>query len=89
MMKEIQEKRIENELSLLKESKMPYKLKKINKEEYQIEVSLPSDRLSNENIKKDIIFLIHMLPNFPFNSPQVFCKSPVFLLNIVLLPTHM
>lgn len=76
-MKEIQEKRIENELSLLQESKIPCKFKKIGKEDYLIDVTVPSILLKNDSIKKDINFLIHMLPNFPFTAPQVFCKSPV------------
>ncbi len=76
-MKEIQEKRIENELSILQELNIPCRFKKLNKEEYLIDISVPYTLLSNDNIQKDINFVIHMLPNFPFNPPQVFCKSTV------------
>ncbi len=75
MMKDIKEKRIENELALLQNSSIPSKFKKINKEEYYIDVTLPG--IENETIKSDITFLIHMVPNFPFNQPKVYCKTPV------------
>jgi hypothetical protein len=77
MMRDIQEKRVETELALLQESIIPSKFKKINKEEYYIEVFVPAVLVEHENIKTDINFLIHMLPNFPFSQPRVYCKTQV------------
>ena len=78
-MKDIQEKRIENELNLIKNSAIPSKFKKINKEEYQIEVTLPFKMIESDLITNDIVFLIQMVANFPFNQPKVYCKTPVNL----------
>ncbi len=82
-MKEIQEKRIENEISLTQHSIIPSKFKKINKEEYHIEVSVPYNLIENESVKTDIVFLIHMVPNFPFSQPKVYCKTPVTIIIII------
>ena len=77
MMKEIQDQRVENELAILKGSKFPSKLNQINTDEYKLEVSIPAKFIQNENIQKDVNFVIHMLPNYPLSSPRVYCKSPV------------
>jgi len=74
-MKEIQEKRIENELSILKNSLI--NIKKVNKEEYFIDVTLPHKIVDSQSVTTDINFLIHMVANFPFNQPRVYCKTPV------------
>jgi len=77
-MKEIQEKRIESELANLKKSNVQYKSKKLNKDEYLIDVIIPENIFENENIKREISLQIQMLPNFPINAPRVFFRSPVF-----------
>lgn len=76
-MKDIQEKRVENEVSLLEHSLIPTKVKKINKDEYYIEVFVPFKQIAVGSITLDINFAIHMVPNFPFNQPKVYCKTPV------------
>lgn len=76
-MKEIQEKRLESELTLLSSAILPTKYKKINKEEYLVETQVPANLA--ENVNNDITFIIQMGPNFPFNQPRVFCKTPVII----------
>lgn len=83
MMKDIQEKRIENELNLVKSLNYPHKIKKQNKDEYYIDIAFPSSEFNSEFIQNDISFLIHILPNFPFSQPRVFCKTHVrYLIDI-------
>jgi ubiquitin-protein ligase len=76
-MKDLQDKRIENELSLMQNSSIPSKFKKINKDEYNIEVTVPYKMIESELATNDIVFLIHVISNFPLNQPKVFCKTPV------------
>lgn len=74
-MKDIQEKRIEKELQLLGESPYFYRIsKKISKDEMFIELvyNHPFDEEAQA-----IIFVIHLVSNYPFNTPRVFCKSAV------------
>ena len=74
-MKEIQEKRIEKEILQLEENKYYYRTtKKISKEEYYFELSYTHP---DENNTESIIFILHLCPNFPFNSPKLYCKSSV------------
>ena len=78
-MKDIQEKRIEKELSLLENCPYFYRIsKKISKEEMFIELIYkhPFDEQA-----ANIIFVIHLVSNYPFNTPRVFCKSPVSWVN--------
>lgn len=81
MMKDIQEKRIENELSLIQESPIPNKFKKIDRDEYQIDVKIPTNKIEElkdeKNYEQEIRFIILMGPNYPFNQPKVYCKSEV------------
>lgn len=75
-MKEIQEKRIEKELFLLQETKFYDKVfKKVSKDEMFIE--LVYDNPDVNKTSDSISFILHMGPNYPFNSPQVFCKTGV------------
>jgi ubiquitin-protein ligase len=82
MMKEIQDKRLERgnkkitqEIALLEESTYPVKQKKIAKGEYHIEVEIKVNIQELED--KKITFLIHIVSNFPFNPPKVYCKTGV------------
>lgn len=79
-MKDIQEKRIEKELSLLENSPFFYRIsKKISKEEMFIELVY---KHPFEEEAPSIIFVVHLVANYPFNTPRVFCKSPVSLVKI-------
>lgn len=71
-MKEIQEKRIENEVNQLQENPFFYRIiKKISFEEMMIELKYTHP----EEGKDDIFFILHMLPNYPFVPPRLYCKS--------------
>ncbi len=88
MMREIQDKRIETELSRLASSKIPTKNKKLNKDEYYIEVRVPckEEKIIKEYKCIEILFVIHVGHNFPINPPKVYCRTPVKIyLKIVLL----
>lgn len=75
-MKEIQEKRIEKELFLLQETKYFNKIfKKVSKDELFIELSYENPDTAKTT--DTISFILHMGPNYPFNCPQVFCKTGV------------
>lgn len=84
-MKDIQEKRIEKELQLLEESPYFYRVsKKVSKEEMYIELvyAHPFDEEA-----PGIIFVLHLVANYPFNTPRVFCKSPVsiqYCINLII-----
>lgn len=77
MMKDIQEKRLENELALLQESIIPSKFRRLKNDEYYIDVMLPKEMVDSSGVVMDIGFLIHIVSNFPFNQPKVYCKTPV------------
>jgi len=89
-MKEIQEKRIESEIQSLQSNQFFNKIsKKVSYEEMMIDLKYLLNKESNTVLtesqadtisgKKDtieeILFSIHILPNFPFSSPRVYCKS--------------
>jgi ubiquitin-protein ligase len=79
-MKDIQEKRIEKELYLLENCPYFYRIsKKINKEEMYIDLIYNTTEEEEQEKQKPIIFVIHLVANYPFNTPRVFCKSPVSL----------
>lgn len=74
-MKEIQEKRIEKEISLIEQSQYFYRVaKKISKDEYYFEFKF---NYPDEINKEEIIFILHMCNNYPFNPPKLYCKSAV------------
>lgn len=79
MMKEIQEKRIENELKSIinNDNEINCTYKKIAKDEYYIEITVPRKLIEDSNMHSDVSFLIHMVPNFPFNQPRVYCRTSV------------
>ena len=54
--------------------------KRINDEEYLLNINIKKDFLTskNEKIKKinnDILFVLHLTPNFPINPPKLFCLT--------------
>ena len=74
-MKDIQEKRIEKELELLESSPYFYRIsKKVSKEEMYIELIYQHPY---ETVAPSIIFVVHLVANYPFNNPRIFCKSQV------------
>ena len=79
MMKNIQEKRIENELSLIKNLQPSYKIqiKKLNKEEYYITVTISNTLVEHLETSEDINVLIHLGVNFPINPPIVYLTTAV------------
>jgi hypothetical protein len=77
MMKNIQEKRIENELTLIKNLSINPHIKKINKEEYYITVTIPNAMIDHIEIPDDVNVVIHIGANFPLNSPKVYIKTTV------------
>lgn len=88
-MKEIQEKRIESELSALQSNQFFSKIsKKVSYEEMMIDLKYLFDKQTNKVLTEtegditgktesleEVVFSIHILPNFPFSSPRVYCKS--------------
>ena len=73
-MKDIQEKRLEKEISNLESSPYFYRIsKKISKEEMFIELIYKHPNLPDE---PSIVFVLQVLLNYPFNPPRVYCKSP-------------
>lgn len=81
MMKNIQEKRIENELSLIKNLQSSHKIqiKKLNKEEYYITVNISNKLVENIETIEDIQVLIHLGTNFPLNAPRVYLTTAVII----------
>ncbi len=53
------------------------KMKKVTKDEFHIELEIPSNFIS-ENTKKDVNFIIIMSNNFPLAAPKTFCKTGVY-----------
>ncbi len=76
-MKSIQEKRIENELNLIKNLEIKTQTKKLNKDEYYITATIPNKMIENTETTEDISVVIHMRMNFPLNPPKVYLKTPV------------
>jgi ubiquitin-protein ligase len=78
MMKEIQEKRIENEISLLNSINKSIRLKKFNKDEYYIDITIPVQIQTDEETfsNTEVVFLIHLPHNYPINPPKLYCKTP-------------
>lgn len=78
MLKELQEKRIEHELNEIREYSQinPVKIKKISKEEYLFEFSIKKNEIQTVDAFTDVMFEIHMIPNFPITPPRVYCKTP-------------
>lgn len=73
-MKEIQEKRIQKEISILETTVFFERIqKKISKDEMYIDLSCKHPYMENESIS----FILHVCSNYPFNPPKLFCKSPV------------
>ena len=75
-MKEIQEKRLENELKFIKESNnnnISNKITKLNTEgEFQVDITIqPSSTIYSNNIH--LVLIIHK--NFPFNPPKLYFKT--------------
>ena len=70
-MKDIQEKRLENEIKVVTESKSDIKrvVKKISKEEYQIDITIPTTLTKNA---LDIELRMLIQKNYPFNPPKLF-----------------
>jgi ubiquitin-protein ligase len=77
MMKNIQEKRIENELNLIKNLEIKTQAKKLNKDEYYITAIIPNKMIENIETEEDVNVLIHIKMNFPLNPPKVYFKTPV------------
>ena len=74
-MKEIQEKRLENELKFIKESsnEITKKIIKLNtNSEYQIEITIPP---SLSKCPNDIKLLLLVSNNYPFNPPKLYFIS--------------
>ena len=74
-MKEIQEKRLENELKFIKESsnEITKKIIKLNtNSEYQIEITIPP---SLSKCSNDIKLLLLVSNNYPFNPPKLYFIS--------------
>ena len=78
-MKTLQEKQLEDELKTLiqNNSLIPTKTQRIKKDEYYITITITPTLLSASNIKieKDIIFLLHIVHNYPFNPPKLYCLT--------------
>lgn len=55
------------------------KMKKVSKEEVQVEVEIPANFIS-ENTNKNVDFLIIMGANFPLTPPRVFAKTGVIII---------
>lgn len=70
-MKDIQEKRLENEIKVVTESKSEIKrtVKKISKDEYQIDITIPTTLTKNA---LDIELRMLIQKNYPFNPPKLF-----------------
>jgi len=79
-MKSIQEKRIENELNLIRNLEIKTQTKKLNKDEYYITATIPNRMIRNIENSDDISVVIHMRMNFPLNPPKVYLKTPVIYL---------
>ncbi len=76
-MKNIQEKRIDNELTLIKNLSIKTQIKKLNKEEYYITVIIPNSMIDYAEISDDVNVVIHLGANFPLNAPKVYVKTAV------------
>lgn len=78
-MKTLQEKQLEDELKTLVQnnSLIPTKTQRIKKDEYYITITITPPLLSASNIKieKDITFLLHIVHNYPFNPPKLYCLT--------------
>lgn len=81
MMKNIQEKRIENELAMIKNLSIKTLIKKINKEEYYITVTIPNNMIDHIEMGDDVNVVIHIGNNFPLNAPKVYVKTAVIIIN--------
>lgn len=70
-MKDIQEKRLENEIKFLTESQSEIQktIKKISKDEYHVNITIPS---SLSKFALDIELLLLIQKNYPFNPPKLF-----------------
>ena len=78
-MKTLQEKQLEDELKTLVQnnSLIPTKTQRIKKDEYYITITITPPLLSASKIKieKDITFLLHIVHNYPFNPPKLYCLT--------------
>jgi len=63
----------------LSESPFPYKIKKLSKDELYIDIVVSKELIKDKSITNDILFIIHIGPNFPFNSPKIYCFTNVYL----------
>ena len=97
-MKEIQEKRIENELKFIKESSNDISkiITKLNSEnEFQIDILIPSS-LTNHSTHINLVLSIQR--NYPYNPPKLYftskfsfphlCDGRDFLENVLETPWH-
>lgn len=77
-MKSIQEKRLDQELQSIEKinSSILTKIIKIQKDEYNINLTILPNLLTSTDITIGIEFLLNIQHNFPFNPPRLYCLTP-------------
>jgi hypothetical protein len=63
-------------------------MKKVSKDELQVEVEIPGNFIS-ENAVSNVDFLIIMRANFPLAAPKVFSKTGVSISYLIVIKFYL
>jgi ubiquitin-protein ligase len=78
-MKSLQEKQVESELKAISTNctTIRYTIQKTGGDEYYIHITIPVSLLMSSpfEFRSDIKFLLHLVHNYPFNPPKLFCLT--------------